>query len=145
MMRTIVSLQFLLLSSPGLSQAETVTGDYFVQLGNKDSRLIEYRLTLNQDGSFAFHAYSKSSDKIGIPEASNKYGRGTWSFQDRKVLFYTNPEKDMDEKYTLNFANSRAHFMTKSPRSQSDRAFKTRLKFFESDIFWIKGLEIFKR
>lgn len=145
MMKAAMLLICLLFCSQAFAQADAVAGDYFVQLGNEDTRLIEYRLTLHQDSTFFFHAHTKSSEKIGIPEASNDYGRGTWIFQDKKVLFYTNPEKDLEGKYSLNFANSRAHFLTKSPRDLSGRPFKIRLKFFESDIFWIKGLEIFKR
>ncbi|MDX1332087.1 MAG: hypothetical protein R3252_03580 [Robiginitalea sp.] len=144
-MKPTTLLICLLLASQAFAQADAVAGDYFVQLGSEDSRLIEYRLTLHQDGTFNFHAHAKSSENIGIPETSNDYGRGTWLFKDKKVLFDTNPEKDLEGKYSLNFTNSRAHFLTKSSRDLSGRPFKIRLKFYESDIFWIKGLEIFKR
>ncbi len=122
-----------------------MVGEYHRQLGSQGSRLIEYNLTLKPDGTFSFHSHSRSSEKFGIPEEVHKYGQGTWIFQDKKVLFFTDREKDLNEEFTLDFGNSKAHFLFKSPRSLSDRPFPTRLKFFESDIFWIKGIEIFKK
>ena len=46
--------------------------------------------------------------------------------------------------YTMNFSNSKARYITKSPRDKSDKVLKTSLRFYESDIFHIKGLELFK-
>jgi len=60
------------------------------------------------------------------------------------VSFITNEEKDFDEKYTLDFNASKARFITKPSRDKTDRIIKTRLKFYESEIFWIEGLDIFK-
>ena len=134
-----------LIYAPVFAQGDSMIGEYFLQLGDVEARIIEYTLTLEQDGTFYFHSYAKSSENIGVPEEVHQYGRGTWKSQDKKILFFTNPEKDLTEKYSLNLANSRAHFITKSKRSSSEHPFKTRLKFFESDIFWIKGVEIFKR
>ena len=135
---------FLILGCfPLFSQAVSPVGSYFLQMGERDSRLIEYSLTLHPDGTFKFHSHAKTSEKIGVPEEVNQYGQGTWLYQDKKVLFFTDPGKDLNEKYTLDFGGSRAHFLYKSPRSLSGRPFQTRLKFFESDIFWVEGIEMY--
>jgi len=140
-----VIVVLLLFCFPVLSQTESPVGAYYLQMGQEDSRIIEYDLTLHPDGAFSFHSHTRSSEKIGIPEEVHQYGRGTWIFQDKKVLFFSDREKDLNEEFTLDFGNSRAHFLSKSPRSLSDRPFQTRLKFFESGIFWIEGIEMLKR
>ena len=99
-------------------------------------------MTLHGDGTFTFHFYR--DHKAGIPAITNQYGKGTWSMDGKVVSFFTNEQRDLDEKHTLDFSNSRARFITKPARDKTDRIIKTRLKFFESKIFWIERLEIFK-
>ncbi len=124
------------------SQSDNLVGDYYLQAGNKEKHLIEYKLTLNHDGTFFFHSYR--DHKNGIPWEENKYGKGNWSADGKVVSFFTDKEKDLDEKHTLDFSNSKARFVTKPSRDKTDRVIKTRLLFFESEIFWIEGLNIFK-
>lgn len=124
------------------SQSDNLVGDYYLQAGNKEKHLIEYKLTLNRDGTFFFHSYR--DHKNGIPWEENKYGKGNWSADGKVVSFFTDKEKDLDEKHTLDFSNSKARFVTKPSRDKTDRVIKTRLLFFESEIFWIEGLNIFK-
>ena len=124
------------------SQSDNLVGDYYLQAGNKEKHLIEYKLTLNQDGTFFFHSYR--DHKNGIPWEENKYGKGNWSADGKVVSFFTDKEKDLDEKHTLDFSNSKARFVTKPSRDKTDRVIKTRLLFFQSEIFWIEGLNIFK-
>lgn len=123
-------------------QSESFTGDYYVQLGNREAHFIEYTLTLNEDGTFLFHSYSNNTS--GIPQEVDTYGKGTWNSEDNVISFYSDAEKDVDGKHTLNFTDTKARFMTRSVRSISDKPIKTRLKFYTSEIFWIKGIEIFK-
>lgn len=116
-MKKVLFLALFLLSYPLLSQAPSPVGTYFLQMGSEDSRLIEYELNLHPDGSFNFHSFTKSSDKIGLPSEENQYGQGTWVYEDKKVLFLTRPETDLDAEYTLDLGGSRAHFLFKSPRT----------------------------
>ena len=143
-MKKVLSIALSLLFCPLLSQSPSPDGTYSQQMGSVDSRLIEYDLTLHRDGTFNFHSFTKSSEKIGLPNEENLYGQGTWVYQDKKVLFYTNPETDLDEEHPLDLGGTRAHFLYKSPRALSDRSFPTRLKFFESGIFWMEGIEMVK-
>ncbi|VAW18294.1 hypothetical protein MNBD_BACTEROID03-2210 [hydrothermal vent metagenome] len=124
------------------SQSDKIVGNYSLTLGNKENHLVEYKLTLNQDGSFFFHSYS--DNKRGIPPEVNKYGKGKWIAENKVITFLLDKEKDFDDKHTLDFNNSKARFVIKSPRDKADRIIKTRLKFFESEIFWIKGIDMFK-
>lgn len=99
-------------------------------------------MNLNQYGTFTFHFYSNI--KAGIPQIVHKYGKGTWSVDGKVVSFNTDNEKDIDEKHTLDFSDSKARFITKPSRDKTDRIIKTRLQFFESKIFWIERMKIFK-
>jgi hypothetical protein len=131
-------------SNPSKKSAPSVVidGDYYCALGKEGSHFIEYKLTLNQDGTFIFHSYS--NNKQGIPNEVNKYGKGKWTIKNNIITFLSNKEKDFDEKYTLDFNNSKARFVTKSPRDKTDQIVKTRVVFLESEIFWMNRIEMLK-
>ncbi len=141
-MRQIISTVILISNLTLFSQSINFEGDYYRSLGKEGVHFIEYKLTLNQDGTFIFHSHS--NNKQGIPSEVNKYGKGKWIAKDKVITFFSNKQNDFDEKYTLNFNNSKARFVTKHPRDKTDRIIKTKLQFFESEIFWIETIDIFK-
>ena len=77
-MKTITTILFLALSLNLFSQSETISGEYFLELGNQKHR-IEYRLNLYTDGTFLFHSYS--NNQKGIPPVVHQYGKGKWSYE----------------------------------------------------------------
>ncbi|MDI6047432.1 hypothetical protein [Flavobacterium yafengii] len=134
---------FLLISNLTVfSQSNSFAGDYNRTLNTTGNDMFDYKLTLNQDGTFLFHYYSKI--KQGIPPEVNKYGKGKWSAKDNVITFSSNKQEDFDEKYTLDFNNSKARFVTKNPRDKTARIIKTKLTFVESEISWMQRLDIFK-
>lgn len=140
-MKRILTTIFLVSALTTFSQVNKIMGEYLFEFKNEKHQ-IEYKLTLNLDGTFKFHSYTNHQN--GIPSIVHKYGKGTYTLDGKVVSFITNKENDLDEKHTLDFSGSRARFITKPSRDQTDRIIKTRLKFFESEIFWIEGLDIFK-
>lgn len=140
-LKKVFTILFLISNLTLFSQSDEQFGEYYLKLEG-EKHLIEYRLILNQDGTFIFHSYT--NHEAGIPPIIQKYGKGKWSVDGEVISFFSDREKDFDEKYTLDLSNSRARFVTKPSRDKTDRIIKTRLKFFESEIFWIKGLDIFK-
>jgi hypothetical protein len=133
---------FLLIFSLTLSaQSNPFSGNYTRSLST-EKHIIEYKLTLNPDGTFVFHSYSKIQN--GNPAEENKYGKGKWSAKDNLITFSANKKEDLDSKYTLDFNNSTARFVAKNPRDKSDKIVKTKLQFLESGIFWIKSIDFFK-
>ena len=141
-MRVIFTILILVLSLTSFAQTDKVIGDYKLAIESTDNNAFEYQLTLSQDGTFSFHYYSKI--KNGIPPEVNKYGKGKWTVENNLISFFTDKQKDIDEKNTLDFTNSKARFMTKSPRDKTDQIIKTRLKFLKSEIFWMARIELFK-
>ena len=102
---------------------------------------MENKLTLNQNGTFQFHHFDKISN--GIPPERNSYGKGTWISKD-KLIFFSTDENLIYESNELDFNNSKARFISKSPRDKSAKIVKTSIRFYESDIFWITGRTLLK-
>ena len=141
-MKLLLTTLLVLFNLTTFAQSNGFAGDYNRTLNTTENDMFDYKLTLNQDGTFVFHYYSKI--KKGIPTEVNKYGKGKWTAKDNVITFSSNKQEDFDEKYTLDFTNSKARFVTKNPRDKSDRIIKTKLTFVESEIFWMQGLDVFK-
>lgn len=141
-MKIIITVLLLITNLTSFAQSNEVVGNYHRTLGKEGKHFIEYKLTLHQDGTFLFHYYS--NNKQGIPPEVNKYGKGTWSVKNNLITFFSNKTEDFDEKYTLDFNNSNARFVSKHTRDKTDRIIKTKLQFLASEIFWIERLELFK-
>ncbi|MEN9907386.1 MAG: hypothetical protein RLZZ540_527 [Bacteroidota bacterium] len=141
-MKTIFTLLILISNLTLFSQTQDVVGNYKLTLGAKDSSSFEYEVTLDQDGTFSFHYYSNI--KQGIPPEVNKYGKGNWTIKNNVISFFSDKQKDFDEKFTLDFTNTKARFVTKSPRDKSDKIIKTQLRFLDSEIFWMRRIDIDK-
>lgn len=141
-MKHIIILFFLIFNFTLSAQSNQFAGDYTRTLSEEGKHIIEYKLTLNQDGTFLFHYYRKLQG--GTPPEENKYGKGKWSVKDNVITFSANKNEDLDAKNTLDFTNSKARFVTKNPRDKSDKVVKTKLQFLESEIPWMKKIDIFK-
>lgn len=122
--------------------AQTVPGSYEA-IHDTANSYISYKLDLKEDGSFSFHFYRKND--CSICEEENFYGRGQWKAEGKKVFLSADEQTDVNEQFTLNLNNAKAHFIFKSPRDKSDRIVPTRLKFYEASLFWVKGMEVTKK
>lgn len=141
-MKLILAILLFILNLTLSAQSNNFAGDYTRSLSEEGKHTIEYKLTLNQDGTFVFHSYTKMQG--GIPPEVNKYGKGKWTAKNNMITFSSNKQEDFDEKYTLDFNKSTARFVTKNPRDKTDQIVKTRLTFLESQIFWMQRIDIFK-
>ncbi len=141
-MKILITTFLLIFNLTLFAQSNNFAGDYTRSLSEEGKHIIEYKLTLNQDGTFVFYSYSNI--KGGVPPEAKKYGKGEWTAKDNLITFSSNKKEDFDEKYTLDFNKSIARFITKNPRDKSDQIVKTRLTFLESGIFWMERLDVFK-
>ena len=141
-MKLLITTLLVLFNLTTFVQTNGFVGDYNRTLNTTENDMFDYKLTLNQDGTFVFHYYSKI--KNGIPPEVNKYGKGKWTAKDNVITFSSNKQEDFDAKYTLDFNKSKARFITKNPRDKSDRIIKTKLTFVESEIPWMQRIDIFK-
>lgn len=127
-------------STHAQTTTEEISGVYEVTYDATNALIID-KLTLNADGTFDFHQYDKHDN--GIPPERNLYGRGTWR-ADKKLIYFFADKTDFDEKHTLDFNSTKARFITKPPRDNSDREIKTSIQFYDSEIFWITGRTLLK-
>nr|WP_315145080.1 hypothetical protein [uncultured Flavobacterium sp.] len=141
-MKVIFTILILVSSLTSFSQTDKVIGDYKRVIESIENNIFEYELTLSQDGTFLFHYYSNI--KQGIPPEVNKYGKGKWTIENNVISFFSDKQKDIDNTNTLDFTNSKARFIIKSPRNKTDEIIKTRIQFLKSEIFWMEKIEIFK-
>ena len=120
------------------AQNKSLLGDYSLRFDTPQG-IIEYDLTLNPDGTFVFSYYDKIYNRLQAEKT--RKGKGTWKSEKNLVFFFAD-DSHVDDEFNLNLNNSKARFITKSPRDKSDSVIKTALLFYESEI--IKGVKLIK-
>ncbi len=120
------------------------SGIYVREPNLSDGTKIKWTLTLEEDGTFLYHFLRDLSAISKANTEGNYYGKGTWTLEGKSVILFSKASDDLNELYTLNLNNSKARYITKSPRDKSDKIVKTALRFYESETFHIKGLIVFK-
>lgn len=141
-MQKLLVLLLIPISFITSAQSDKYVGKYEIVHETPNAN-ISYDIVLNPNGTFLFHSYRQVF--IAESKEENSYGKGVWKPQKNNlVYFFTNHKNDLDATHTLNLNNTKARFISKSPRDKSDRVIKTALKFYESELFWVKGLELFK-
>lgn len=126
------------------SNAFAQSGVYINEPKNSDGTKIKWKLTLEEDGTFLYHFLRDLSAISKANTEENYYGKGTWILEGKSVILLSKKEDELKGQYSLNLNNSKARYITKSPRDKSDKVIKTALRFYESETFHIKGLELFK-
>lgn len=69
-MKLIIVSLLLITGLNSFAQSKDFLGEYTRTLGEEGKHLIEYKLTLNQDGTFVFHYYKKIQG--GTPTEANE-------------------------------------------------------------------------
>lgn len=141
-MRQLFLILFLVSNIGLFAQSDSFVGNYVRNPKLSDGSIHKWTLSLNTDGTFIYNFYRViAGDK---KHEENFYGKGTWKAEKNLIFFFADKKKDIDETHTKNFNNSRARINSKSPRDKSNKIIKTSLRFFESEIPEITGLELFK-
>lgn len=120
------------------------SGVYIKEPNSNDGTKLKWTLSLLDDGTFLYHFFRDISAISKSNGEENYYGKGTWSLIGDSIVLFSNDEDNLKEQYTLNLNNSKARYITKSPRDKSIKVVKTALLFYESETFHIKGLELIK-
>ena len=141
-MKNLLVLWLTTLSLTLTAQSDIYNGKYSIKYEADNGDYHGYEMTLDPDGTFIFHSYSKISK--GIPPEKYSYGKGNWRAEKNIVSFSTDKIIDLDETHSLDFSKTKARYVIRSLRDKSDRVVPTRLKFYQSDIFWVKGEELLK-
>lgn len=130
------------------SQTQDIAGEY-EKLSTSGS--VQHLLKLHPDGTFHFDSYSikqiegKISLKENLTTEPSMSGRGTWSAKNDIIYFRTDRVSDIDYNNTLNFNATKAKIKNESSKKSDLENPITKLEFFESNIFWINGIDFIKR
>lgn len=126
-------------------------GTYIFHPQNTDGTIIKWTLNLNPDGTFLYHFLRNISPVSKVNREENIYCEGTWKLEGKLVIFDSDEteviikHKEGQTKHVLDFEGTKARYITKSLRDTSDREVKTALWFYESKMFHIKGLKLYKQ
>lgn len=122
----LLSLSFL----TSCAQKEDYSGTYYYESAGQ-----KYHLSLNSDGSFLFSHYWKGSEKMSpsVVEPGSEHGKGIWTYEKGDILFFNEPELDIDQEHRLNFNNTVA-----------DLKDSVQLIFIRSEIFWLENIKMEK-
>ena len=136
-------LLLLLIASFSISlsaQSEEQAGNYFLFNETVKGEILDYKLDLNNDGTFQFTSYRKDISK----NEYHHHSKGKWTVTN-KVIHFTTENIDLEDKKSLNFTGTTARVFKKSPRDKSDVIKPTFLQFYKSKIPWIENLKISKK
>ena len=97
-MKLTITALLLIFNLTLFAQSKQIVGNYTCSLSEEGKHTIEYKLTLNEDGTFEFHSYTKLQG--GTPPEVNKYGKGKWSVKNNVVTFSSDKKEDLNSKYT---------------------------------------------
>lgn len=131
-MTQVIPIFFLFISAINFAQEVDHTGTYYWEVNPTNAGKHTRTLTVNADGTFIFNRY-REPDRLN-PD-SDIWGKGTWSSKGKYIYFTTDPETELDEKYTLNFTNTKGRWDAR----------KNKLILYESDIFWLRRFTISKK
>ncbi len=140
-MKQILLFFTIIIASMQTVQSQNVIGNYVSSWVSVNNEILELTLDLKADNTFTFHYYQTF---LSPNPEKHIHGKGTWSHENTIVTFYTDKKNDLDTVHTLNFNDSKARFISKSPRDKSNREIKTAVRFFESEIPWAKTMQLFK-
>ena len=137
-MKTYILL-FLFLFSSIMSNSQTIEGTYANKWVANSGEGIAYTLNLNPDGTFIFEHkrlyQNNSEDRVVKVE-------GTWILSDHLLTLYTEGQTDVDIAKGLD--ENKARFVSISPRHPQFNLIKPKLKFYESNVFYAKNMELIK-
>lgn len=124
------------------AQTDSHAGTYGLSSADNSDATLKWTLSLKPDGTFLYHFY-RNLNCDSCPD-ENFYGQGTWKAEKNLITFTSDEKDDMDETHTMNFKNTKARINRKSPRDISNKTIKESIIFYSSELFTIKGLELFK-
>lgn len=121
------------------AQSQNIEGIYANKWIGNSGEGVQYTLTLQDDGNFIFDYRRIYKDDI---EDSKIEVKGVWILENRLLTLKT--EHDGDNKIALGLDLNKARFISVSPRNPDFNLVKPSLKFYESDVFYAKDMELIK-
>ncbi|MEO6348915.1 MAG: hypothetical protein ABIO60_13510 [Aquaticitalea sp.] len=120
--------------------AQTMEGTYSNTWENSAGASLTYTLTLKPNGTFLFESY-----RIYETADPSKFVavKGTWAQNDRLLTLNTETSAG-DDELVKNLNSTQARLEEYSPRHIQYGKIKPSLKFYESEVFYAKGMKLEK-
>ena len=119
-------------------QSQDIEGTYANKWVSNSGEGIEYTLTIMEDGQFNFIYRRLLRDSNNEP---NIEVHGTWDLNGHLLVLNT---EDTDNSISTGLNSNKAKFVSVSPRHPKFNMIKPSLKFYESEIFYAKDMELIK-
>lgn len=139
-MRTLL-LFFALTCSALVSQSQSIEGLYFNKWEAASGESIQYDLNLLKDGHFTFH--STRSYRSNLPDTLVE-ANGTWNLEGHLLVLKTTADDEVENDLQTNLNNTKARFISISPRNPDFNLVNPSLKFYKSKVFYTKDMELIK-
>lgn len=119
-------------------QSQTVEGTYSNKWLSNSGEGVQYTLTLHENEQFTFEYI-----RMYMDEDMNKTVtiEGTWRMEDHLLVLDTD-ESQHDNNIASGLDLNKARFVSLSPRNPNFNLVKPLLKFYESDVFYAKDMEL---
>ncbi len=136
-MRSLL-LIFIIVSSALTSSAQTIEGVYTNTWESPSGEAIAFHLSLNTDGTFEFQLTRAYLDNI---PAYTETTEGTWVLENHLLTLKTN---DKTSRLSSNLNMNKARYVNTSLRNPNSNLVHPSFKFYQSDVFYAKGMELIK-
>ncbi|MBT8211042.1 MAG: hypothetical protein KJP14_11000 [Eudoraea sp.] len=143
-MKSLLILLFLVSITAIQAQTSDFVGIYILK-EDAENGVAQHKMALHEEGTFLFSTFFSPEDTDGkMLEIKSMYGSGKWRVNGNQVFFVVDKEEDFDEDRILDFSKTRARIQQPAPGNTNGETGPDQLVFFDSDIFWIKGLKLNK-
>jgi hypothetical protein len=122
-------------------QSQFVDGTYTNKWESPTGEAIAYILTLQNDNTFIFYLTRTYLNQE--PDKTIK-AEGTWILTNNLLILKTTAETTTDSVLTTDLHNNKARYMSISPRNPSFNLVQPSFKFYQSNVFYAKNMELFK-
>lgn len=142
-MKSILFLMIACTSGFSLNAQTTssIAGTYTNKWESNSGEALEYSLTLDADGSFIFQS-NRLFDSVESEKTLT--AKGSWKLQNQILVLFTDPNDFNNNELSLHLNNTKARFVNISPRNTNFSLVKPSLKFYKSEVFYAKDMELLK-
>lgn len=120
--------------------SQEIEGTYANKWVSNSGEGIQYNLTLHEDGQFTFEYIRIYKEEI---KNSTIEVTGNWILENNLLTLKTE-STDTDEELAESLDLNKARFISISPRNPNFNLVKPSLKFYESEVFYSKDMELIK-
>lgn len=138
-MKTILII-FILTITIYPTWSQKVEGTYSNKWESSSGEAVEYKLTIHKNGTFTFYATRKHLENSLY---KTEMAEGSWKYENHLLTLDTRSD-DHSNELAKNLNANLARYIDISPRNPKYKSLKPSFKFYKSNVFYSKDMELFK-